>query len=86
MQFINDGLVRHNKNLLEMGEAVLKESISRAILNFGSKHYDDAALVSWQFTPTKPNTAPTTTTNENNVHMNENDGSQSTMGDSNMGS
>lgn len=82
MQFINDGLVRHNKNLLEMGEAVLKESISRAILNFGSKHYDDAALVSWQFTPTKPTTS-TTTMNEN---MMDSDVTQPTMGDSTMGS
>jgi serine/threonine protein phosphatase PrpC len=54
MQFINDELIKRNKNLLEMGEAVLEESISRAITNFGAKHYDDACLVVWQFTPTKP--------------------------------
>lgn len=54
MQFINDELIQRHKNLLEMGEAVLEESISRAITNFGAKHYDDACLVVWQFTPTRP--------------------------------
>jgi len=56
MQFINDELIQRHKNLLEMGEAVLEESISRAIQNFGAKHYDDACLVVWQFTPTKKST------------------------------
>ena len=56
MQFINDELIQRHKNLLEMGEAVLEESISRAITNFGAKHYDDACLVVWQFTPTRPQT------------------------------
>jgi hypothetical protein len=50
-QFINDELIQRNKTLLEMGEAVLEESVSRAISNFGAKHYDDACLVVWQFTP-----------------------------------
>lgn len=46
-----------------MGEAVLEESISRAITNFGAKHYDDAAAVVWQFTPKKaPAAAATGTT------------------------
>lgn len=54
MQFINDELITNGKGLLAMGEAVLEESIARAITNFGSKHYDDACLVAWQFTPTKP--------------------------------
>ena len=53
MQFINDELIQRNKTLVEMGEAVLEESISRAITNFGAKHYDDACLVVWQFTPTR---------------------------------
>lgn len=53
MQFINDELYKRGKNLLEMGEAVLEESISRAITNFGAKHYDDACLVVWQFTTKK---------------------------------
>lgn len=57
MQFINDELIHRGKNLLEMGEAVLEESISRAITNFGAKHYDDACLVVWQFTPTKVHAA-----------------------------
>jgi hypothetical protein len=58
MQFINDELIQRHKNLLEMGEAVLEESISRAITNFGAKHYDDACLVVWQFTPQRvPNAA-----------------------------
>ena len=61
MQFINDELIKRNKNLLDMGEAVLEESISRAITNFGAKHYDDACLVVWQFTPTKQ---PATTANQ----------------------
>jgi len=51
MQFINDELIQRHKTLLEMGEDVLEESISRAITNFGAKHYDDACLVVWQFTP-----------------------------------
>ena len=53
MQFINDELIQRNKTLVEMGEAVLEESISRAITNFGAKHYDDACLVVWQFTPSR---------------------------------
>lgn len=53
MQFINDELQARGKNLLEMGEAVLEESIARAITNFGAKHYDDACLVVWQFDPVR---------------------------------
>jgi serine/threonine protein phosphatase PrpC len=30
---------------------VLDESVSRAIANFGAKHYDDASLVSWVIEP-----------------------------------
>ena len=51
MTFVNDLLTKKKKNLMEMGESVLEESIARAIANFGAKHYDDACLVTWQFIP-----------------------------------
>ena len=35
----------------ESGAVVLKETVHRAITNFGAKHYDDAALVAWLSTP-----------------------------------
>lgn len=43
--FVNDCLQRKKRNIQEVGEDVLDESISRAITNFGSKHYDDACAV-----------------------------------------
>ena len=69
MQFINDELIKRNKNLLDMGEAVLEESISRAITNFGAKHYDDACLVVWQFTPTKPQTTGSAAASPSNAGL-----------------
>lgn len=43
----------------EAGAVVLKETVHRAITNFGAKHYDDAALVAWLSTPAlcKPSAA-----------------------------
>jgi hypothetical protein len=36
--------------LISAGCSALDESISRAITNFGSKHYDDACLIAFKFT------------------------------------
>ena len=43
-------LVQLNKklSLSDVGNNALNESINRAITNFGAKHYDDAALVTWR--------------------------------------
>lgn len=66
MQFINDLLTKKQYNLMQMGESVLEESITRAITNFGAKHYDDACLVTWQFSPQHNNTDNTQNGQTNN--------------------
>jgi len=46
--FVNDNLYSKKLSLTQAGDTALNESIHRAITNFGSRHYDDAALVMWQ--------------------------------------
>jgi len=46
--FINDLIYKKKKSIHEVGEMILDESIQRAITNFGTKHFDDAAIVLWQ--------------------------------------
>jgi serine/threonine protein phosphatase PrpC len=50
--FINESIYKKNLNLHDLGEHIIEESIHRAVMNFGNKHYDDAAVVIWQFKPT----------------------------------
>jgi len=38
-----------DQSIPDVGEVTLDESMRRAIANFGSRHYDDACLVTWQF-------------------------------------
>lgn len=49
MNYVNELLHSKHLSLCGMGETALDESITRAITNFGNKHYDDACLVAWQF-------------------------------------
>jgi hypothetical protein len=46
--YVNEQLQRKRLPLSQAGDIILDESITRAIHNFGAKHYDDAALVMWQ--------------------------------------
>jgi serine/threonine protein phosphatase PrpC len=43
--FLSSFFFQQEKSVSENVELLLNESISRAILNFGAKHYDDAACV-----------------------------------------
>ncbi len=48
-QFVLDEQYKKGRTIAETGEAALEESITRAINNFGAKHFDDASLVGWRF-------------------------------------
>jgi serine/threonine protein phosphatase PrpC len=49
-EFVNDQLFKKKLDVVQTGESALDESITRAITNFGSKHYDDACLIAFKFT------------------------------------
>jgi hypothetical protein len=59
MQYFNDQFYTKRLSLEASGTASLNESITRAIANFGSKHFDDAALVTWVLKTAKPSATPT---------------------------
>ncbi len=48
-QFMVDEQYKKGRSIAESSEAVLEESITRAISNFGAKHFDDACIVGWKF-------------------------------------
>jgi serine/threonine protein phosphatase PrpC len=49
--FYRGALNDSNEDQVAGMRKVLDESVTRAIANFGAKHYDDAALVSWVIAP-----------------------------------
>lgn len=44
-EYVSTQLIVKHSNVTQAGDNILDESISRAVHNFGAKHYDDAALV-----------------------------------------
>jgi len=47
-QFLNEQTRKKSIPIAEAGEIVLNESVTRAVTNFGAKHYDDASVVTWR--------------------------------------
>jgi len=48
-EYVSQQILSKKLPLSQAGDVILDESITRAVHNFGAKHYDDAALVLWQF-------------------------------------
>jgi len=47
-EFVNEQTRKKALPIGEAGEVCLNESVTRAVANFGAKHYDDASVVFWR--------------------------------------